>query len=93
MATADTDIVLVVPRGCYGRIAPASDLSGEGIFSSGSVVDCDYRGGVRLDLFNTKDTPHDILRGSVVAQVIFERLAYPELLELHRGVVRQANGN
>jgi len=84
--------VLIVPRGCYGRIVPANELSAEGVFASGGIVDCDYRGGVRIHLFNTTASTYEITRGTVVAQIVFDRVSYPELLELNRGIIRLSNG-
>jgi dUTP pyrophosphatase len=48
----------------------------------GGVVDEDYRGIVCVILFNHSKTPFHIYRGDSVAQLICEKVCYPELEEV-----------
>lgn len=51
-----TDLILHVPRGCYGRIAPRSGLAWKHSLDVGAgVIDADYRGNVGIILFNHSD--------------------------------------
>lgn len=51
-----TDLVLHIPRGCYGRIAPRSGLAWKHSLDVGAgVIDADYRGNVGIILFNHSD--------------------------------------
>ena len=48
-----TGLILEIPDGHYGRVAPRSGLAIEyGINVGGGVIDADYRGEVKVILFN-----------------------------------------
>ena len=52
-----TDVVVAMPAGTYGRIAPRSGLAlKNGIDVGAGVIDPDYRGNVGILLFNFSDT-------------------------------------
>ena len=69
----ETDLAILVPPGCYGRIAPRSGLAlHHHISVGGGVIDADYRGNV-CHLFNHSSTPFQIRRGDRVAQLICEK--------------------
>src|SRR5271156_4072350 len=52
-AVVSTDIAIAVPEGTYGRIAPRSGLAVKhGIQTGAGVIDADYRGEIRVLLFN-----------------------------------------
>jgi len=79
----ETDLAILVPPGCYGRIAPRSGLAlHHHISVGGGVIDADYRGNVCVILFNHSSTPFQIRRGDRVAQVICEKIVYPEICEV-----------
>ena len=78
-----TDLAIKVPAGCYGRIAPRSGLAlHHHINVGGGVIDADYRGNVGVILYNHSGTPFQIHRGDRVAQLICERIIYPEIREV-----------
>ncbi|XP_062860504.1 deoxyuridine 5'-triphosphate nucleotidohydrolase, mitochondrial isoform X2 [Trichomycterus rosablanca] len=67
-AVVKTDIQIAVPRGCYGRVA--------------GVVDEDYRGNLGVVLFNFGKETFKVKKGDRVAQLVCERICYPDLQEL-----------
>ncbi|AIE77208.1 ORF1 [Duck adenovirus 3] len=78
-----TDISIVLPRGCYGRIAPRSGLAAKYSIDVGAgVIDPDYRGSISVVLFNHSDVPFHVSRGDRIAQLICERAATPILVEV-----------
>ncbi|XP_076849793.1 deoxyuridine 5'-triphosphate nucleotidohydrolase, mitochondrial isoform X2 [Brachyhypopomus gauderio] len=78
-----TDIQIAVPAGCYGRVAPRSGLAANNFIDVGAgVVDEDYRGNVGVVLFNFSKSAFEVKKGDRVAQLVCERIFYPELLEL-----------
>ncbi|KAM4747189.1 deoxyuridine 5'-triphosphate nucleotidohydrolase, mitochondrial [Rhinophrynus dorsalis] len=82
-ALVKTDIQICVPNGCYGRIAPRSGLAAKHFIDVGAgVIDEDYRGNVGVVLFNFGQDAFEVKRGDRVAQLICERILYPELEEL-----------
>ena len=81
-ALAMTDIQIAVPSTCYGRVAPRSGLAVKNFIDVGAgVIDRDYRGNVGVVLFNHGPEPFKVNKGDRIAQLICERIAYPELVE------------
>jgi dUTP pyrophosphatase len=69
-----TGIAMVLPQGCYGRIAPRSGLSLRGIHVGAGVIDADYRGEIKVILYNFSDTPFHFHPGERIAQLILEKI-------------------
>ncbi|POI32811.1 hypothetical protein CIB84_003437 [Bambusicola thoracicus] len=67
-AVVKTDIQIALPAGCYGRVA--------------GVIDEDYRGNVGVVLFNFGKKTFEVKKGDRIAQLICERIFYPELEEV-----------
>lgn len=77
-----TDIQIQLPQGTYGRIAPRSGISSRHFISVGAgVIDNDFRGNVGVLLFNHGHTEYRVKKGDRVAQLICEKIAYPEIME------------
>lgn len=77
---AKTDIQICVPRGTYGRVAPRSGLAWKNHIDIGAgVVDEDYRGNVGVVIFNHSDNDFHIKAGDRIAQLVCEKIAYPEI--------------
>lgn len=78
-----TDIQLKVPVGTYGRIASRSSVAFENhIDISAGVIDEDYRGNVGIVMFNHANTEFNINTGDRIAQLICEKISYPNIKEL-----------
>jgi dUTP pyrophosphatase len=53
-----TGIAMAIPEGNYGRVAPRSGLACKNFIDVGAgVIDADYRGEVKVLLFNFGDQP------------------------------------
>lgn len=79
----DTDISMAVPVGTYGRIAPRSGLASKHFIDTGAgVIDADYRGPVKVLLFNHAETDFPVKIGDRIAQLVLERIANPEVIEV-----------
>ncbi|KAI0970323.1 deoxyuridine 5'-triphosphate nucleotidohydrolase [Xylaria arbuscula] len=79
----DTDIAIAVPAGTYGRVAPRSGLASKHSIQTGAgVIDADYRGQVKILLFNHSDADYSIAEGDRIAQLVIERIYTPEVLEV-----------
>ncbi|XP_063328769.1 deoxyuridine 5'-triphosphate nucleotidohydrolase, mitochondrial isoform X2 [Pelmatolapia mariae] len=77
-----TDIQIAVPHGCYGRVAPRSGLAAKHFIDVGAgVVDEDYRGNVGVVLFNFGKETFEVKKGDRVAQLVCEKICYPDLVE------------
>src|SRR6056300_2084323 len=79
----NTGIAIVIPKNCYGRVAPRSGLAVKhGIQVGAGVVDPDYMGEVKVVLFNHGDKDFEVKKGDRVAQLILERCETPEVEEV-----------
>lgn len=77
-----TDIQIEVPFGTYGRVAPRSGLAWKNFIDVGAgVIDQDYRGNVGVILFNHSDTDFEVKKGDRIAQLICERIVYPNVVQ------------
>ncbi|KAL4866843.1 dUTPase-like protein [Aspergillus spectabilis] len=77
----DTGLAIAVPEGTYGRVAPRSGLASKHFIDTGAgVIDADYRGEVKVLLFNFSEVDFTIKEGDRVAQLVLERIYTPEVL-------------
>ena len=64
-----------------GRIAPRSGLAVKHSIDTGAgVIDSDYRGQVKVLLFNHSEVDFEIKEGDRIAQLVLERIYTPEIL-------------
>ncbi|MEW5319806.1 MAG: hypothetical protein WDW38_010933 [Sanguina aurantia] len=78
-----TGLAIKTPSGTYGRVAPRSGLAAKhGIDTGAGVIDEDYRGEVGVILFNHSDADFPVKRGDRIAQLILERIATPDIMEV-----------
>ena len=79
-----TGLVMALPHGCYGRIAPRSGLALKKFIDVGAgVIDADYRGEVGVILFNFGEEDFVINMGDRIAQLIFEKIKTPIVKEMN----------
>lgn len=71
------------PFDYYLRIAPRSGLAVKNqIDISAGVVDCDYRGEIKVCFVNNSDNDYDILHGDRIAQGILEKIKIFDSIEV-----------
>ncbi|KAI0874104.1 deoxyuridine 5'-triphosphate nucleotidohydrolase [Hypoxylon argillaceum] len=79
----DTDISVALPAGTYGRVAPRSGLASKHSIQTGAgVIDADYRGQLKVLLFNLSDVAYEIAEGDRIAQLVIERIYTPDVVEV-----------
>lgn len=82
-ALVSTDISIIVPLGTYGRVAPRSGLAVKhGISTGAGVIDADYRGEVKVVLFNHSEKDFKIEKGDRIAQLVLEKIVSAEIQEI-----------
>ena len=60
-ALISTAISMAIPDGNYGRVAPRSGLAAKNMIDVGAgVIDSDYRGEVKVLLFNLSDIDFEV---------------------------------
>ena len=77
-------IRIAVPEGFEAQVRPRSGLAarhGIGILNSPGTIDSDYRGEVKIILFNFGKESFTVNRGDRVAQMVITRVARAMLVE------------
>ena len=79
-----TGVSIKMPEGVYGRVAPRSSLAVKhGIHVGAGVIDPDYRGEIKVLLFNhSKNHQYQVNEGDRIAQLILERYETPLIVQM-----------
>lgn len=83
----NTGIAIELPRGIEAQVRPRSGLAfhcGIGILNSPGTIDPDYRGEVKVILFNFSDADFEINPGDRIAQLVFARTISVKLEEVKK---------
>ncbi|KIX05092.1 deoxyuridine 5'-triphosphate nucleotidohydrolase [Rhinocladiella mackenziei CBS 650.93] len=82
-ALVSTDLSIATPEGTYGRVAPRSGLASKHFIDTGAgVIDADYRGEVKVLLFNHGNVDFEVNKGDRIAQLVLERIYTPDIVEV-----------
>ena len=84
VAMVPIGIRIALPEGYEAQVRPRSGLAakhGIGVLNSPGTVDSDYRGEIRIVLFNFGKEPFTVNRGDRVAQMVIARVEKVELIE------------
>lgn len=64
-------------------MAPRSGLASKNFIDTGAgVIDADYRGEVKVLLFNHSEVDFEVKKGDRIAQLVLERIYTPEIVEV-----------
>lgn len=90
----NTNLIIKLPDDTYGRIASRSGLSlKHGIEVGAGVIDEDYKGDIMVLLYNHSDVDYQVQLGDKIAQLIIEKIAYPEIVEVSSNTLPYRNSN
>jgi dUTP pyrophosphatase len=81
-AVVGTGLALELPPGLEAQVRPRSGLaarSGIGILNSPGTIDSDYRGEIKVILFNCSDQDYTVRPGDRIAQLVFSLVVPVEL--------------
>ncbi len=73
-----TDIIMKLPSGTYGQIAPRSSMAVKGIDIGAGIIDSDYRGEIKVLLINASKTPFAVNIGERIAQILILPVISPK---------------
>jgi dUTP pyrophosphatase len=82
-ACVGTGLAIELPERTEAQVRPRSGLAakhGIGILNSPGTIDSDYRGEVRVVLFNASGRDYTVKRGDRIAQLVFSVLTAVELV-------------
>ena len=77
-----TGVSLQLPAGLAACVRPRSGLAakhGITVLNTPGLIDPDYRGEIKVILYNAGNTPFWVNRGDRIAQLTFEHILTPEL--------------
>jgi len=78
-----TGLKMAIPTGYYGRVAPRSGLAVKNFIDTGAgVIDEDYRGELKVLLFNFGDSEFNVKVGDRIAQLLLEKVMHAEIREV-----------
>jgi dUTP pyrophosphatase len=86
-AVVPTGIALEMPEGVEAQVRPRSGLAaahGIGVLNGPGTIDSDYRGEVKVVLFNVSDSDFEVRPGDRIAQLVFSRALAVNLVESDR---------
>jgi dUTP pyrophosphatase len=79
----DTGLAFEVPMDTYIRICPRSGLAvKQGIDVGAGIVDSDYRGPVKVLLFNHGDVDFEVRKSDRIAQMVIHNIETPKFCEI-----------
>lgn len=73
----DTGIAVEMPKGLEAQVRPRSGLAakyGIGVLNSPGTIDADYRGEIKVILFNFSKKDFQIKKGDRIAQLVFAKI-------------------
>lgn len=74
-ALIPTGVSLAIPEGFEGQIRPRSGLAlRHGVLAALGTIDADYRGELKVLLFNLGEDPYEIHPGDRIAQIVIARV-------------------
>jgi dUTP pyrophosphatase len=91
----ETGIAIEIPKGIEAQVRPRSGLaakSGIGVLNSPGTIDADYRGEIKVILFNFSKKPFKIKKGDRIAQLVFAKVTKVKLQE-HKKLSKTARGS
>jgi len=72
-ALVDTGIQVQIPQGYAGFVLPRSGMTmkkGLSVLNAPGLIDSDYRGNVKVLLYNTRQTKQEVTAGDRIAQLV-----------------------
>ena len=80
-----TDIVVALPYGTYGRVAPRSGLAlNHGLDIGAEVISNNNHSAIGIVVFNHSDKDYNINIGDRIAQLILEVVITPEITKVEK---------
>ncbi|KAG6466575.1 hypothetical protein ZIOFF_074697 [Zingiber officinale] len=78
-----TGIAVAIPEGYYVRIAARSDVTWKkGIQIGAGVIDHEYRGEIKILIFNLNFDTILLVKGEAIAQLIIEKICIPQVIQV-----------
>ncbi len=78
-----TGIIMAIPEGYVGLIWDRSGLAAkDGIITLGGVIDCTYRGEIKIILHNLSSNTFTVEKGTRIAQMLIQPVVQKVIIEV-----------
>lgn len=78
----DTGIRVALPDSCMGKVEARSGMAMKsGVIVGASVIDTDFRGSIKVLLFNLGNDIVSVSKGDRIAQLVVIPVVYPVLIQ------------
>lgn len=81
-AWVSTGIAVAIAPGYCGLVWPRSGLAGKGLDTSAGVIDCDFRGELKVLLCNGSHERKTVHAGDRIAQLLIMPVIMPNVIEV-----------
>ncbi len=84
-AVIPTGLIIEVPPGYEAQVRPRSGLAannGIGVLNTPGTIDSDYRGEIKIVLFNFSDKDFHIRKGDRIAQMVISKIERVKIIEV-----------
>jgi len=81
-AWVSTGIAVAIAPGYVGLVWPRSGLAGKGLDTSAGVIDCDFRGELKVLLVNGSHERKTVKAGDRIAQLLIMPVGMPNVIEV-----------
>jgi dUTP pyrophosphatase len=73
------DLSFEFPKGYYGKIETRSSMAQRNIIVTGGVIDEDYRGNIKVLLYNLGEKDYRVFTGDRIGQMIISQYFHPSI--------------
>lgn len=89
----DTGVAVKIPVGYGGFILNRSSQRNKLITSLGTgLIDSDYRGNIKVVIYNQSDAPYEITTDTAIAQLVIQKVELLDFVDIWNDTDRGANG-
>jgi len=81
-AWVSTGIAVAIAPGYCGMVWPRSGLAGKGLDTSAGVIDCDFRGELKVLMVNGSHERKTVKAGDRIAQLLIMPVGMPNVIEV-----------
>ena len=94
-ALVSTGLKIEIPTGFEGQVRPRSGLAakyGITVLNSPGTIDEDFRGTIKVILFNAGDEEFIVKKGERIAQLVFSKIFHGTFLKTEGGLTNTSRG-
>lgn len=89
----DTGVAMKIPVGYAGFVDVRSSQRNRGITSWGTgIIDSEYRGNIKVVLYNGSDKHYEINKGDKIAQIVIKKVELVEFVDMWNDSDRGTGG-